>query len=218
MSREVPSHELESLLIACIEDVCDRQQVKRIEKAVDEDPATLIAYVNEMRMHTMLQWRYSAQPDARLLDEPLRPVPRFANRRQGTNRSVVPASAPAIVPRAVDRATYSPAPTFLHNTLGFFPEGMPLAYMVATVVTGLGILIASHIYVSGPNRWHDNPAALPSPPSLTSYPPSVVGRITGLVDCKWEKKGLRIGDWGLRKGLRGQGSGARDCESRIPNP
>ena len=28
----------------------------------------------------------------------------------------------------------------------------------------------------------------------------MVGRITGMVDCKWEKKGLGIRDWGLEKG------------------
>ena len=47
-------------------------------------------------------------------------------------------------------------PTFLmtafHNTIGYFPEGMPLAYLLATVVTGLGILIGSLIHVSHPDE------------------------------------------------------------------
>ena len=34
-------------------------------------------------------------------------------------------------------------PSTLHATLGYFPEGMPLAYLIATVVTGLGLLIGS---------------------------------------------------------------------------
>ena len=35
----------------------------------------------------------------------------------------------------------SPPPSTLR--LGYFPEGMPLAYLIATVVTGLGLLIGA---------------------------------------------------------------------------
>ena len=103
--------------------------------------------------------------------------------------------------------------TTLHGTSGYFPEGMPLAYAIATIVTGLGILIGSVIHVAGPTEVARQSASLPSPLSPL---PSVVGRITGLVDCTWEKKGLGIRDWGLEKGsgFRVQGSG----ETRLPSP
>ena len=62
-------------------------------------------------------------------------------------------------------------------------------------------------------------------PTPLSHLPSVVGRITGMVDCKWEKKGSGIGDWGLEKGsgLRVQGTGTENHQSSafqslIPNP
>ena len=71
---------------------------------------------------------------------------------------------------------------------------MPLAYMVATVVTGLGLLDRLAVYMSGPEQVARQSASLPSPLSPL---PSVVGRITGMVDCKWEKRGV---------GVRGQGS------------
>ena len=78
----------------------------------------------------------------------------------------------------------SPAPSFLSTTLhdtsaSFLSKGMPLAYLVATVVTGLGILIASHVYVSRPEQ-----VARSSVPAIVAEPASV-GRITGMVDCKW---------------------------------
>ena len=72
--------------------------------------------------------------------------------------------------------------TILRTTRGYFPEGMPLAYLIATVVTGLGILIASHVYMSLPEQVARQSAPLPSPLSPL---PSMVGRITGLVDCRW---------------------------------
>ena len=57
---------------------------------------------------------------------------------------------------------------------------MPLAYLIATVVTGLGLLIGSHIYVSYPVQ-----VARISVPSVVAEPKAVyVGRITGMVDCK----------------------------------
>ena len=56
----------------------------------------------------------------------------------------------------VPRPLPSPAPTFLSttlpSTLGYFPEGMPLAYLIATVVTGLGLLIVLAVYMSRPEQ------------------------------------------------------------------
>ena len=43
-------------------------------------------------------------------------------------------------------------------------------------------LVGSHIYVSHPVQVAEQSASLPSPLSPL---PSVVGRITGMVDCKW---------------------------------
>ena len=112
--------------------------------------------------------------------------------------------------------------TALRGAIGSFPEGMPLAYLVATVVTGLGILIASHVYMSQPEQFARQSTPLPTP---LSHLPSVVGRITGMVDCKWEEGGLGIRDWGLERGsgVRSQGTGTENHQSSafqslIPNP
>ena len=99
---------------------------------------------------------------------------------------------------------------------------MPLAYVIATVIFGFGLLVGSVIHVAGPTEVARQSASFPSPLSPL---PSVVGRITGMVDCKWGKKGLGIRDWGLEKGsgFRVQGTGAenhqfRAFQSLIPNP
>ena len=54
--------------------------------------------------------------------------------------------------------------TALHGTLGYFSEGMPLAYLLATVITGLGLLIGSLVHVSGPEQVARNRCALPFSP------------------------------------------------------
>ena len=76
--------------------------------------------------------------------------------------------------------------TTLPTTPGYFAEGLPLAYLIATVITGLGLLIGSVIRVAGPEEPARQSASLPSP--LSSLP-SVVARITGMVDCKWANVG-----------------------------
>ena len=83
--------------------------------------------------------------------------------------------------------------TTLHGTIGYFPEGMPLAYLLATVMTGLGLLIGSLIHVSGPEQVAQQFA---SPPVLC-LKPEYVGRITGMVDCHWDRgEGRGTGDGG----------------------
>ena len=108
--------------------------------------------------------------------------------------AVTPWAAPSPSPSALHFLTAG-----LHGTIGYFPEGMPLAYLIATVVTGLGLLVGSVIHVAGPTEVARQSASLPSP--LCPLP-SVVGRITGMVDCQWEKKGLGIRDWGLESKSR----------------
>ena len=64
------------------------------------------------------------------------------------------------------------------------------------MITGLGLLIGSVIHVSGPEQVARNSVL----PTRVAEPiTEIVGRITGMVDCKWEKKGLGIRDWGLGK-------------------
>ena len=47
-------------------------------------------------------------------------------------------------------------PSFLsipiHGTIGYFSQGLPLAYLLATVITGLGRLVGSLIHVSHPEQ------------------------------------------------------------------
>ena len=99
-------------------------------------------------------------------------------------------------------ATQAPRPSFFpflsstfHATLGCFPEGMPLAYLIATVVTGLGLLIGSHIYISRPEQVARQSDSLPSPAGrwVGGEVLQSVGRITGMVNCKWaESRKLRV--------------------------
>ena len=71
----------------------------------------------------------------------------------------------------------------IHGTIGFFSQELPFSLLIAAVLTSLGLWFASMIYISSP----DKIAQDSSPPVQSSFEPTleVVGKITGMVDCKW---------------------------------
>jgi hypothetical protein len=74
-----------------------------------------------------------------------------------------------------------------HNTFAYFSDGIPFAYLLATVITGLGLLMAALTYVpqveqlAEQTHWNtERPAAFSQKPGR-----QMVGRVTGTVDCRW---------------------------------
>ena len=72
---------------------------------------------------------------------------------------------------------------------GYFPQGVLLSYLVATVLFGLALLAGSFITVSPPEQLVQVEANrdLPPPPlaDRSEREPASVGRITGMVNCRW---------------------------------
>jgi len=95
---------------------------------------------------------------------------------------------------APETSTPAPTPSFLasayHGLFGFFSQEIPFAMLMATFITGLGLLAGSLVYVS-----HHQQVATDQTPSAQS--PSVanssnakkeiqfVGRVTGLANVQW---------------------------------
>ena len=73
--------------------------------------------------------------------------------------------------------------TSLPGTVGFFASGWPVAYMIATVIVGIGLWIGSFI----PAFYPEQVAGQSSVPRQSVVEPKMdlVGKITGMVDCKW---------------------------------
>ena len=117
------------------------------------------------------------------------------------------------------QAAFPPAPLALdgvwHGAVGYFASGWPVAYLIATVIFGLGLLIGSHVYVSQPAQV----ARLLSVPSRVDAEPKnePVGRITGMVDCQFEEgSGFRVqGSESVVSGQWPAASGQKQPESRF---
>jgi hypothetical protein len=94
-------------------------------------------------------------------------------------------------PLAVETASHAASPAFpmlgllVQPPHGFFSSGWPVAYLVATAIFAIGLVIGAIIHVSKPT-----PIVGPSTllPSSSSPRASVVGCITGMVDCVWENQ------------------------------
>ena len=87
-----------------------------------------------------------------------------------------------------------------HGTIGFFSQEIPFSLLIATVITGLGLLAGSMVYVNQPN-----PIAKKTGPARQRIVESHrerVGQITGMVDCKGS-------------GFRGQGAGKDNSPSFV---
>ncbi len=79
--------------------------------------------------------------------------------------------------------------TFWHGAIGFFSQEIPFALLVGTVITSLGLLAGSMVYVTHSRQSATNtPRPMPSAGSDRKVAPSnieYVGRVTGMVDVQW---------------------------------
>ena len=192
MNREPePYGGLPPLLAALFDGRMTADEEMRLGDVPRDDPEAQQVYYDYCWTHALLRYELGGLGD----------LPTMAVTGRRTNDGMTGRDQAADAPVANRESMVPPpplAPTFLsaalHGMADYFPEGMPLAYLIATAVTGLGILIASHVYMSRPEQVARQPASLPSPLSPV---PAVVGRVTGMVDCKWERG---AGDGGRKTG------------------
>ena len=108
----------------------------------------------------------------------------------GDSNSVQHSSCSDQPPSSVPRFPF--LSTAYHGTIGFLSQELPFSLLIATLLTGFGLWFASLVYVSGPEK-----IAKDSSPGQSSFDPTlkIVGKITGMVDCKWSKDcRVRSGD------------------------
>ena len=170
----------------------DLPQGRRLAELMRGDSNAQQLYLDFIRLHTLLVWQYGSKPEHGQNDD----LSAVECRIECSESSVHPPFSPesdiqlAGVPPS---APSSYVPGFFSNTfhgaIGFFSQEIPFSLLVATVVTCLGLWFGSMFYVSRPTSVAKNPR--PSIPSVAEPIPdrNTVGRITGMIDCKWSKGG-----------------------------
>jgi hypothetical protein len=138
---------------------------ERLDQLLRDDPNARTFYILYMNEHAALLWRYR--------DEPITDL--------GMSESV------GISTRLDAPAAFAlPRVALVHNTLGLLASGWPMAYLIATVIVGLGIAIASTVCVSDPAHIAIHWQRVSEQQQTINEKAELVGRITGMVDCKWD--------------------------------
>jgi hypothetical protein len=215
--------ELSELVVVCANGAASDEQFMRLERLLDTSEEARNFYVDSLDMHASL-YGYCRQHQETIedgMDDARFRADEIVGDRPSDSEFAIPPSAIS------DRASVPPSPlpsilgNAIHGTVGYFSSGWPVAYLVATAILGVGLLVGAFVHVSTPVQIVQQATPAPSPSSTTHYPlpatHSNVGRITGMVDCQWETEGLGIGDWGL-EGPRFKVQGSRGNQSPIPNP
>ena len=123
--------------VVCDEDAT-RGQVEELDTIAVADQEACRRYLGYCRMHDMLRLELCAHRATQAVYEQIGIKPSVTGSSESNVIRTEPPASPALPFLS----------TTLHNTLSYFSEGMPLAYLLATVITGLGLLIGSLIHVS----------------------------------------------------------------------
>ena len=129
-------------------------------------------YLNYCRMHASLRLELRSHAAAQKAYQRID----IESGESAPGDFTVAMDAPSIIPFGFLSSAY-------HGTIGFFSQELPFSLLIATVLTGLGLWCASMIYVSSPEKIAKDSLL----PAKSSVDPTlkVVGKITGMVDCKW---------------------------------
>lgn len=169
-----PLDEMHRLVAASLAGNLVETERARLDDLVGRDAETCDLYLDVIfESSILLTWAIHGGVRAEIPNE------NMADQRQGDADRAMPAlKAPSCAQAFL--------PIAFHNTVDYFySSGWPVAYLIASVIFGVGLLIGASTYVS-----RDEQVANFSPPAAVGHSiesPSkaeVVGRITGMVDCR----------------------------------
>jgi len=184
--ERTPRSEVWTLFEAACNGTIDTDQAEQLDAILHEDEHACDSYLLYMRMHAQLFRTFCLE---RCRDKVLQSI-------QAPHSTASPAmsdeenkqhagSDPEIVPPPA----FGVFSHIWHGTVGFFSQEVPFSLLIATVVTALGLLAGSLVYVT-----HHRQIAAEVSPSETATPWNqkaissdieFVGRVTGMIDVKW---------------------------------
>ena len=125
MSGQMPiSEEFLPLLDAACDGTLVETQCQELTALLNSDPVVRKVFIDHVRLRTNIRFLHRAERARDLA---------FA-RIQATPQALPPGSA---------SPTFPFLSTTLHGTVGYFSSGWPVAYLVATVIFGIGLLLSS---------------------------------------------------------------------------
>ena len=120
------------------------------------------------------------------------------DRQAGTASSVSGNATPAIFPTLASNGA-----TNWHGAFNQLASGWPMAYLMATMIVGMGIAIAAVTQVSSPEQFASFVPLCAENQQGIAPKSEIVGRITDMANCIWER------------GTGGVGAGAENRKPAI---
>jgi hypothetical protein len=175
-----PSPEMLALLAAACEGSADSDEMSRLESLIGHDETAIRVLLDYFRLHAELTLRFRGET---ALSNSLQTLEVIIETGDGSD------SMGCVGNDRGGDEPWPPSPIValsgnaIHGAWNYFSSGWPVAYLVATVIFGLGLLIGAYVHVSQPVQVARQPL-LPSR-SAAEGKDEFVGRVTGMVDCQW---------------------------------
>jgi hypothetical protein len=165
--------EARSLVESVCDGMADDAQFRELQSLLRTNIEVANYYVDLVGLDAELQWLITSQRDG---------IASFAEFMVAEKRS---SEQPPFI-----------CPLPIRSTVATFSDGAPFAYLLATVITALGLLIAAFTYVPQAEQLvGQRPKnAERSVASTQKSQEQIVGRVTGMVGCKWNDASQRVMD------------------------
>jgi hypothetical protein len=149
------------------------EEQDRLAALVERDVESRRLYLDVIyETNILLAWALRGQPDSDVILQSAKDVK--DEERRGI---ILPVASSA-------------EPAFFHPAFTFFSHDLPFAYLLATVIVGVGMLIGAFTYVSQPGQFLATDRRLPNggwPKSRADVSQrKCIGRITAMNNCLWK--------------------------------
>ena len=180
-------HELSKLAVSYACGFASDEEFARLAELLRTNDEALNYYVDSLDTHANLYWHHRKSEDGP------------DDQQQFADWTAAAALAAAACTSLEDKPLFE-APLVpivanvvsapLHGTLATTYSGWLVAYLIATLIVGIGLTVAAVMHVSSPVQVVNQPIRSMDANSQSSIPnlapkAEAIGRITGVVDCQW---------------------------------
>ena len=169
-SEPTPTSDLAGILTALIDGQPNEEQLASLESLLADDSEALVYYRKYMRLCALLEFERIKVEEC-----------------EGHQVSDALAETESVSFKDAAAGHAILLPTFVTNAyqgvIGYFSQEIPFSLLISTIVTGLGLLVGSLVYVTHHKQVADGTHR--STPLAARPYIEFVGRVTGLADVQW---------------------------------